>query len=357
MKPEADTLVILSPAFPADEADSVWIPAKQLFVKTVRQLYPALKVIVLAFNYPHHTDTYLWHGAQVTSFNGMHKRKWQRVLLWFKVWRQLQRLKKAHTIIGLFSFWCGECALVGHYFGKRHRLPHFCWIAGQDAKKENWLVRLIQPAPGELVTISKFLADTFYANHSIRPQYTIPIGIDPSQFSDITRERDIDVLGAGSLIPLKQYHIFIHVIKLLKQQLPDIKAVICGGGTEYNRLQSLIEELQLQNNVTLTGTKSQPEVLQLMQRSRIFLHTSCYEGFGAVCLEALYAGNQVISFTDPMYLNISKWHIVQTETAMFRKALTLLQDTNPDYKPILLYSMDNSVKAIMQLFGYKRQEG
>lgn len=345
----SDTLILLAPAWPADENDSVWIPAKQLFVKQLRQLYPDLQVIILAYNYPHHTQTYQWHGATVIPFDGMETRKLQRYALWFKVWRQLQQLRRQHHIIGMFSFWCGETALVGHYFGQLHRIKHFCWVSGQDAKKDNRLVRFIRPKPAELVTISRFLTDEFEKNHGIRPSHTIPIGIEPGYFNAGNVARDITILGAGSLIPLKQYAIFIYVIKLLIPHISDLKAVICGGGPEYDKLNDLILELGLEKHVTLTGIKSHEEVLAMMQRASIFLHPSSYEGFGAVCLEALYAGNEVISFVNPMYLNIPKWHIVQTTSEMYECALQLLQ-REPDYSPVMLYEMTDSVKQIMALF-------
>ena len=53
-----------------------------------------------------------------------------------------------------------------------------------------------------------------------------------------------------------------------------------------------------------------------MQRTKIFLHTSSYEGFSGACLEALYAGAHVISFCEPMKQKIDHWHIVKDEKEM-----------------------------------------
>ena len=118
----------------------------------------------------------------------------------------------------------------------------------------------------------------------------IPLGADPVQFSTQHFERDIDILGAGSLIPLKQYDIYIDVVFELKKKLPCIKTMICGNGPEHDKLRSMIEERDMQSNITLAGEISHDQVLKLMQRSKIFLHPSNYEGYGTVCLEALCAG-------------------------------------------------------------------
>jgi len=37
----------------------------------------------------------------------------------------------------LLSFWYGECALVGKKFADKYSIKHYCWMWGQDAKKEN----------------------------------------------------------------------------------------------------------------------------------------------------------------------------------------------------------------------------
>ena len=85
-----------------------------------------------------------------------------------------------------------------------------------------------------------------------------------------------------------------------------VKAVLIGEGPERMKLQSLITALGLQSNISLTGELSHPEVLQWMQRTKIFLHPSSYEGFGVVCIEALHAGAHVISFVKPMDTGNSK---------------------------------------------------
>src|SRR4029077_10241981 len=111
-----------------------------------------------------------------------------------------------------------------------------------------------------------------------------------------------------------------------------INAMLCGKGAQEMQLQKLILHYQLQNNILLIGEKSHPETLRLMQRTKVFLHTSNYEGFSTVCLEALYAGCHVISFIKPMQHNIDHWHIVQTKEQMLQKALYLLNDAATQYE-------------------------
>lgn len=347
------TLVILSPGFPKDEADTACLPPKQLFVRLLKEQFPHLDIVIIAFQYPFQKSIYQWNGVQVISLAGRNKRKLSKLILWTKVWHQLKMLRKQKNVIGILSFWCTEAALIGSWFDKRHNIQHRCWISGQDAKIENGLVKWIRPSGDELVAMSDFLADSFFKNHGIKPSHVVPIGIDKNLFNAPPSEKDIDVMGAGSLIPLKQYDVFLQVVHQLKKLQPGIKAVICGKGNEEKKLKELIRQLDLIENVVLTGEKEHKEVLHLMQRSKLFLHPSSYEGFGSVCIEALYAGAEVISFCRPMHEPIANWHIVSDLEEMSKKALAVLQTSSPRNKSVLAFSMEDSVKAMMKAFDYK----
>lgn len=352
MKNKQPALVILTPGFPKDENDSTCLPAQQLFVRLLKEKFPLLNIIVLTFQYPDAAVEYNWHDCRVISLGGKGKGKLFRLLLWYKAWKKLQQLSKSSTIKGLLSFWCGECALVGKRFGKKYNIQHLCWILGQDAKKENKYVQRIKPTAGELIAMSDFLQETFWKNHTIKPAVVIPNGIDIRLFSKKIAIKNIDIMGAGNLIPLKQYDVFIGIISAIKKLFPGIKAVICGKGPEDKFLRSLIVKEGLQDNITLIGELPHTEVLQLMQRSRLFLHCAYYEGFGSVCIEALYAGAQVISFNEPMKQNIDHWHIAKTKEDMIQKAIAILQDPGTDHTPVCPYLMEDSVTKMMELFGH-----
>jgi glycosyltransferase involved in cell wall biosynthesis len=350
MKQADQTLVILTPGFPGTEADSICLPAQQIFIKALNNNFRDLKIIIVSVQYPFLASDYEWYGNKVIPLNGKNKAKIYMLLLWMRAWKVLKRIKRENNIIGLFSFWCAECALIGKYFGQQYHMKHYSWILGQDARKGNQFIRWIRPGAENLVAMSGFLAEEFYKNYGIKPVHMIPNGIDVSAYPVHYPERDIDILGAGSLILLKQYDIFIQIIKELSYQIPAVKSVICGKGPEENNLHSAIHKLSLQNNILLAGEKPHEEVLQCMCRARVFLHTSAYEGFSTVCLEALYAGAHVISFCNPMVGWIKNWHIVNNKEEMLALALKILQDPNMVYEPVLPYSMDDSAKKVMKLF-------
>ena len=344
------TLLILTPGFPQNEMDTTCLPDRQIFIKALKKNDPDLTIIVLAFQYPFISKTYNWHGIKVISFNGRNKGNLSRLWVWFKVWRTLNKIKKENKIIGLLNFWLGECALVGKYFAKKNNIKHYTWILGQDARKGNKYFAFVKPKAANLIALSDFITAEFYKNYGVKPQHTIPVGIDVGMFTDLLLERNIDIMGAGSLIPLKQYDIFIDVIKELIPYFPNIKAVICGTGTEKEKLSAQIKKNSLQNNISLLGELPHQDVINLMQRTKIFLHTSMYEGFGSVCAEALYAGAHVVSLIKPMNILFKHQHIVNNKREMTEKIIEILKNTNSQHDRVLMYSSEDIAQQMMKLF-------
>lgn len=350
MSPHQKTLIILTPGFPANESDTTCLPAQQQFVKAVQRHFPAIQMIILTLKYPFTFSNYYWHNIRVISF-GIQK-GFYRQFAWMQVWKALKQIKKKHDVLGLLCFWCTESALIGNWFGRIYHLPHYNWILGQDAKRNNFCIKWMRPKSDELIALSDFLANEFYKNHGVKPAHIIPNGIDTALFEEYAGARNIDVLGAGYLAPLKQYDMFIDIIKELSCYFPVLKAMICGKGEEEQRLLSKIKDLQVCEQVSLTGELPHSEVVRLMQQTKIFLHPSSYEGFSAACLEALYAGAHVISFCKPMNKEISHWHIVHNQEEMWQKAIKLLKDPQLDQKPVIAYSLDETVKSVMKLFDH-----
>jgi len=146
MAARSKTLVVLTPAFPAHEAETNWVPTQQLFIAALKAHFPHLHIVVLSFYYPYKADRYEWRDIGIQSFNGLQQRKWRRPFFWNAIWKKLKTLRREEDLVGIFSFWCGECALIGHYFGRRYGIRHFCWLCGQDARASNKMVNLSAPA-------------------------------------------------------------------------------------------------------------------------------------------------------------------------------------------------------------------
>lgn len=342
--------VILTPGFPASEADATCLPMQQDLVLALNKLYPSLHIIILSFQYPYKKNKYQWFGNTVISFSGKNKGGLRRLFLRKQINETLNNLHRVNHICGLLSFWCGECALVGKRFGNRYGIKHYCWILGQDARKANPYPRRISFDAAELIALSDFLQNEFETNHGIRPVAVITPGIESGRLDTSIKQKDIDLLAVGSLISLKQYPIFLEVIAGIKKDLPAVKAIIIGDGPEKESLKKMISKLDLQEQVLTTGELPYNEVLHLMQRTKVFLHPSSYEGFSGVCLEAVSAGTPVISFCKPMNYEIRNWKIAHSAEEMKTMAITILQNPVVDYEPVTEFKIESTAQKMMALF-------
>ena len=345
------TFVILTPGFPADESDSTCLPFIQSFVLSVKREYSDMNVIVLTFQYPFTKKEYDWNGLKVIAFAGKNKGGILRVINWMKVWNRLRKIKNENNVIGLLSFWLGECALIGKRFGKRYSIKHYCWLQGQDARKGNRYVALMQSKSNDIIALSDFLADEFYRNYSVQVPEVIESGIDISLIRNENEKRDIDILGAGSLIQLKRYDLFIDVIFELRKMFPSIRVMICGKGPEKVKLEQQIMRSGLSDTIILADELPHESVLKLMQRSRIFLHTSTYEGYSTVCSEALFAAAKVISFCKPMHHSIENWDIVKDKSDMIERCKTIVENDHLQFNSVITNPINDIARNMLQLFG------
>jgi glycosyltransferase involved in cell wall biosynthesis len=110
-------------------------------------------------------------------------------------------------------------------------------------------------------------------------------------------------------LEVKHVHKFITVARLSKEKglerlihavgllsIP-YKFYIIGEGSKRPELQSLINELQLQDKVILAGQKNDP--FNWMQDADLFLMGSYYEGFPNALLEAGARGIPAVAFNVP----------------------------------------------------------
>ncbi len=120
-------------------------------------------------------------------------------------------------------------------------------------------------------------------------------------------EHDFVIGNIGRLTSWKGQDVFLKALAEVKQEAPDIKAIIVGGPTTiaeakqsgesadfYEYLVALTESLGLVDNVLFTGFRSNiPEILSAID---IFVHSSSEpEPFSTAVIEAMMAGCPVVA--------------------------------------------------------------
>ena len=345
-----DAFIIVTPGFPADENDTTCLPPVQQFMLSLKKLYPQFQLVVLTFQYPFEKKEYQWHGVRVISIGGKNRPKLFRLITWIRAYRVLKELRKENKIRGKVRLWLTECSLVGKFFCYRFKLPHYMWIQGQDAKKENQYIKRIRPKGSEVIAISDFTKSEFYKNHGQMPFLVAENGIAPASFPALnTSLRKIDVLGVGSLIPLKNYPLFFEIVSEIKKTYPHIHVVIAGQGPEELTLKELLKKANLESHVHLLGSVPHPEVLDLMANSKVFLHTSVYEGNSTVLMEALYSGCKVYSTRPLADRKIKNLNVLSSKNDLIKGVLGALRSKSVPER-VLFNSMDDTARKIMNLF-------
>ncbi len=130
---------------------------------------------------------------------------------------------------------------------------------------------------------------------------TIPDGIDISHIRTIKpSSHKSDVIFSGRLLSHKNIDILIKAIAIAKNSLPRISCLIIGDGPEKVRLEHLVKNLNLNNNIHFPGfLENHDDVCSLIKSSQVFVLPSTREGFGIVAIESHACGTPVITINHP----------------------------------------------------------
>jgi len=109
------------------------------------------------------------------------------------------------------------------------------------------------------------------------------------------------LLSVGRLVEKKGFEYAIRGIAKVLRSYPKIRYEIAGDGPEKSKLERLITELGVTNNIKLLGWQEREEISRLLGEAHIFLAPSVtspkgdQEGIPVVLMEAMASGLPVIS--------------------------------------------------------------
>lgn len=287
-------LLLLTPGFAASENDYNCIPPLQLYVRAMQER--GFEIDIVAFEYPFREEPENWFGASVISANGQNRR-WMRWRTWARVQRYAEQIIRSRKVDLIHSFWLGPAWVIGNRLAEKWKIPHRTTLMGQDARAGNrYLRRLRHEHVSGLIALSHFHAEAFQKNTGREIPHLIPWGIDASEIPALLPvERPIDLLGTGSLIPVKNWEKWLEVLALVKSARPALQAQLIGEGPLEQALKKRAQQLGLSGHLVFTGSLPRPEVLARMQKAKVLLHTSDYESFGFVLSEAAMNGCRLVS--------------------------------------------------------------
>ncbi|MCC6461099.1 MAG: glycosyltransferase [Saprospiraceae bacterium] len=294
-------LLFITPGFAASATDLNCIPPLYLLARELNIRGVALDVITL--EYPFQDDAYplVWPTptpAATTVFpcNGRNRR-WLRWRTYARARRQATNLLRKNTYQAIHSFWLGPAWALGESIAAQWNIPHRTTLMGQDVTPGNrFLRRLNAEKAARLVALTPFHLEQLLRATGFRAGHCIPWGVEPNpEPLPPPAQRPLHVLGVGSLLPVKDWGLWLHVIRQIALEYPGLRAELIGIGPEASRLQRLIQDLGLAAQVRLAGEIPRPAVLARMRESRVLLHTARFESFGMVLAEAAAQGCSVVS--------------------------------------------------------------
>lgn len=180
------------------------------------------------------------------------------------------------------------------------------------------------------------------------------IKIKSSDYSEI-KDNEKNLLEDNYIIMVsrldnvqKDFDTLIKAFKIVNQKRKDIKLYLLGEGPDREKIENMIKDEDLQEYIKLLGVKKNP--YPWIKNSKLLVHSSRYEGFGLVLVEALILGKVVISSNCKVgpreILNNGEYGSlveVGDYNAMAQEILELLQE-NPKKKEKYLSNIDKSIE-------------
>lgn len=149
----------------------------------------------------------------------------------------------------------------------------------------------------KVIAVSNGLKSVLSNEFDINAKY-IPniVDTDIFQLTNLKKNRDsFNFISVGGLINRKGMDLTIKAFNKAFADKENIKLTIIGGGPEHKNLQKLIEKLNLEGRIKLTGRIERTEIAKHFKQSDCFVLASKGETFGVVFIEAMASGLPVVA--------------------------------------------------------------
>jgi len=135
---------------------------------------------------------------------------------------------------------------------------------------------------------------------------TIPLGLELDRFPQKVpslagrlRERfsiptDVPIVShVARMVPIKRHDILLRAIPKVWQRMPQVRFLLVGDGETRPQIEQLVQELQLDDRLILTGFIQEQELIYA--DTDLLVLTSDNEGLPVAVIESLASGKPVVS--------------------------------------------------------------
>lgn len=129
------------------------------------------------------------------------------------------------------------------------------------------------------------------------PYEVVPNIADTANFkhSEKTTEDPFIFCSINNWSSLKNPFVLIRAFKTHINTYSNSQLILAGSGNLTDQMQALVNELNLQDKVVLTGRLTKEEVVNTLHKANVYCQSSNYETFSAICIEALATGTPVLA--------------------------------------------------------------
>ena len=162
-------------------------------------------------------------------------------------------------------------------------------------EKEIAPYRYVYQNAAAVIAVSNELANRILRYSGVNP-IVIPNIVDLSVFSYRSLPHEgFRFISAGYLRKEKGFDVLLDAFKQATDRGLDAKLLIMGDGLERESLKAIIEELKINDQVTLFGAYTRAQFAEELAKSDAFVLSSRGETFGVVYIEAMASGLPVIA--------------------------------------------------------------
>jgi glycosyltransferase involved in cell wall biosynthesis len=152
-----------------------------------------------------------------------------------------------------------------------------------------------------IVTLSESSRTELIERLGFAPGYVhvVPPGVDARFSPGGAKSTTPLVVAVGRLVPVKRFHVLLDALATCREHHPQLQAVIVGDGYEREHLERVRRELGADDWVSLPGSVSDAELLDLYRRAWIVASASAHEGWGMTLTEAAACGTPSVATRIP----------------------------------------------------------
>lgn len=191
----------------------------------------------------------------------------------------------------------------GLFLKQKYHIPlvgieHWSEIGYDDIKSSiERNARRIYPQVDGLITVSHSLQRKIEERFGIQSDVVFNTIHDSVRMHAEQRKDDgiVRFITVGTLLPVKGYDNLITAFANCRLPRNKWELTIVGEGAEVHTLRDLIARYDIGDNIHLAGKKDKTEVVELLNRSDVFVSSSHLETFGVAALEAVCCGVPVLA--------------------------------------------------------------